>query len=427
MPPKRKPELIIGWTTITYRSVLLAILCVVASAGAASYMIAPQATISALDKTERWFSDLADRIGLGKTPAHATGSVGPQQAHFTNIDGTVRVKKSTSNTWVTADYNLPLDKGDVVQTGSEGMAKVVFADGTNYTIKQDSLIVIEENSTTADQKTNVAVQVTTGTVDLMTATFSQGSKSQVIVANATASLSPDTTAQVDNDPRGDTHEILVKKGSGEVKRGDEIVRLTDFEKVSFKADSPTMAKTKEIAPPTLISPANMMPVFFTGSDSPIDFSWTPMERAKAYHIRVSRNPYFSSIVFDKKVTDTNARVTGLGEGPYYWLVTSLDASGKESVESERNRFTLIPKGASDVALTLELDPFVQHGHVIEVIGKTESGARVMVNGDEVPLIATDGSFHYFTPPLPNGENVITITAQNAKGGVNTQQKKVVIQ
>ena len=30
-------------------------------------------------------------------------------------------------------------------------------------------------------------------------------------------------------------------------------------------------------------------------------------------------------------------------------------------------------------------------------------------------------------PLAIGESVITITAQNARGGVNTQQKKVVIQ
>jgi len=74
-----------------------------------------------------------------------------------------------------------------------------------------------------------------------------------------------------------------------------------------------------------------------------------------------------------------------------------------------------------------LDPFVQHGHVIELTGKTEGGARVMVNGREVPVVGTDGKFHYFTPPLPAGESVITITAQNAKGGVNTLQKKVVIQ
>jgi uncharacterized protein YfaP (DUF2135 family) len=78
-------------------------------------------------------------------------------------------------------------------------------------------------------------------------------------------------------------------------------------------------------------------------------------------------------------------------------------------------------------MTLELNPFEQHGHVLEVSGKTESNARVMVNGREVPMIDSDGSFRYFTPPLQNGENVITITAQNATGGVNTQQKKVVIQ
>jgi hypothetical protein len=52
---------------------------------------------------------------------------------------------------------------------------------------------------------------------------------------------------------------------------------------------------------------------------------------------------------------------------------------------------------------------------------------VMVNGREVALVGTDGSFHYFTPPLPDGESVITITAQNSRGGVNTQQKKVVVQ
>ena len=120
-------------------------------------------------------------------------------------------------------------------------------------------------------------------------------------------------------------------------------------------------------------------------------------------------------------------VTGLVEGAYYWMVQSYDAEGKESLESEKNRFTVIPKGKDTMAINLELDPFIQHGHVIEVTGKTEAGARVMVNGREVPMITSDGSFHYFTPPLPAGESLITVTAQNSMGGVNTQQKKVVIQ
>src|SRR6266704_1195531 len=98
------------------------------------------------------------------------------------------------------------------------------------------------------------------------------------------------------------------------------------------------------------------------------------------------------------------------------MVQSVDTSGKESVESEKNRFTVIAKGSDNVEIALELSPFVQHGHVIEVKGKTERNARVMVNGTEVPGVRDDGSFFFFTSPLPNGENIITVTAQNAKGG-----------
>jgi hypothetical protein len=109
------------------------------------------------------------------------------------------------------------------------------------------------------------------------------------------------------------------------------------------------------------------------------------------------------------------------------MVQSYDAEGKESMESEKNRFNIISTGTAAEAIDLELDPFIQHGHVIEVTGKTQMGARVMVNGSEVPMVNSDGQFYYFTPPLPPGEAVITVTAQTAQGGVNTQQKKIVIQ
>ncbi|MFZ2011082.1 MAG: hypothetical protein WAU76_13805, partial [Candidatus Sulfotelmatobacter sp.] len=364
----------------------------------------------------------------GMAPPAGSGISVAQQAHFTALDGTVRVKKGNGNSWVAADYNIPLEKGDVVQTSSEGMAKVVFNDGTSYTVKQDSLIVIEENSANDQQQTNVAVAVSTGTVDLSTATYSQGSKSQVIVDGATASLAPESTAQVHNDPKGDQHEILMKKGTGEVTRNGETVELANWEKVSFQASEPHMEKAKDAGPPTPISPANMAPIFTAGNETKdVEFSWTPMANAVGYRLQISRNPYFSSTLVDKKVNTADVTVTSLGEGAYYWMVQSYEASGKESVESEKNRFTIIPKGKQTEAIDLELDPFIQHGHVIEVTGKTQIGARVMVNGREVPMVTTDGTFHYFTPPLATGEAVITVTAQTAQGGVNTQQKKIIIQ
>jgi hypothetical protein len=220
----------------------------------------------------------------------------------------------------------------------------------------------------------------------------------------------------------------MKKGAGQVTRNGETVQLANWEKVSFKGQESHLEKAKEIGPPIPIAPANMAPLFSAGeATKDVEFSWTHMANASGYRLRISRNPYFSSTLVDKKVNTAAVTVSGLGEGAYYWVVQSYDAVGKESVESEKNRFTIISKGKQNEAIALDLDPFIQHGHVIEVTGKTQTGARVMVNGSEVPMIGTDGSFHYFTPPLPTGEAVITVTAQTAQGGVNTQQKKIIIQ
>ena len=386
----------------------------------------PDFTDNTVKAASNVFERLLERVAAPQDTSRSGKEIS-QQAHITALDGTVRVKKASSDLWVRADYSIPLEKGDVIQTGPEGMAKIAFNDGTNYTVKQDSLIVIAENSANDRQQTNVAVTVTTGTVDLATGTYLQGSRSQVIVDGATASLAPESAARVRKDPKSEQDQLLVTKGEATVKRGTETVQLADWEKASFKATEGPLQKIKEIGPPTPISPANMMPIFAPSEDKPIEFSWTPMANAKGYRLQISRNPYFSSLILDRKMTSPAVMVSGLTEGPYYWMVQSYDANGKESVESEKNRFTIIAHEQESGQIPLQLDPLIQHGRVIELTGKTESGARVMVNGHEVPVIGADGTFHYFMPPLPTGESTITITAQNARGGVNTQQQKVVIQ
>ncbi|HKM85912.1 MAG TPA: hypothetical protein VJW96_06860 [Terriglobales bacterium] len=429
MSNKLKPEVYVAWKTVTYRSVLMLTLGAVLIFVAFMHVAFPKFTDSTVKAAGQFSSSLMEKVAGLAPPLKAPSAPVSQQAHFTALDGTIRVRKGNGNSWINADYSVPLEKGDVVQTGAEGMAKIVFNDGTNYTVKQDSLIVIEENSANDQQQTNVAVAVTTGTVDLYTATYVQGSKSQVIVAGAKASLAPDSSAMVHNNPKDDQHEILVKKGSGEVERNGEVVQLSNWEKVSFQSQSKTMDRTTEIGPPAPITPGNMMPVFINAGErtKEVEFAWTPMANAAEYRLRISHNPYFSSLLLDRKVETPSVVVTGLPVGAYYWSIQSYDAAGKESVESEKNRFTIIVKTKEKVELSLEIDPLVQHGHVIEVTGKTEVGARVMVNGREVPIVSDDGTFHYFTPPLANGENLVTITAQNSKGGVNTHQEKVVIQ
>ena len=375
MSNKAKPGVYVAWKQVTYRSVIMTLLGVLLIFGALMHVAFPKLTDSTVTAAENLSSAVLEKVAGLAPPLKGPSAAVAQQAHFTALDGTVRVRKSNGNSWINADYNVPLEKGDVVQTGSEGIAKIVFNDGTNYTVKQDSLIVIEENSANDQQQTNVSVAVTTGTVDLTTATYVQGSKSQVIVAGAKASLAPDSSAMVQNDPKDDQHEILVKKGSGQIERNGEVVRLSNWEKVSFQNDSKTMAKSTEVGPPTPITPGNMMPVFINEGEKSkeVEFGWTPMTNAAGYRLRISHNPYFSSLLLDRKVSTPSVVVTGLAVGAYYWSIQSYDAAGKESVESEKNRFTVIVKEKENVELSLDLDPLIQHGHVIEVDG--ENGAR----------------------------------------------------
>src|SRR5437762_13960507 len=219
---------------------MLMIAAVLSVVAFGAHLAFPEFTQNTVKSASNFFTNFMERIA-GTGDAAKPGNQVCQQAHITALDGTVRVKKASGDTWVRADYSVPLEKGDVIQAGPEGMAKIVFNDGTNYTVKQDSLIVIEENSANDQQQTSVTVEVSTGTVDLTTATYVQGSKSTVVVGGATASLAPESAAMVHNNPKKDEHEILFRKGSGDVTRNGETVHLSDWEKVSFGSKSPTMA------------------------------------------------------------------------------------------------------------------------------------------------------------------------------------------
>jgi len=402
----------------------MGIVLVLLLAGVVMYFAFPDTANKLIAASQIGLSKVLAKMGVSSGSGTNAPEPGPQQAHFTNIDGTVRVRKASTNTWVTADYSLVLDKGDYVQTSPEGIAKVVFTDGTNYTIKPDSLINIQENSVNSAQQTKVSVQVTSGIVDLATPTLTAGSNSQVSVAGAVASFKSDSAAEVINDPRADQHSVMVKKGAGEVTRGQQTLPLEDYTKVSFSQTAPGMTKTKELRPPILISPPPMQSVFLDPATKGVNFTWSPVENVREYHLRISKSASFAGpLVVDDRKPATQVVVTNLPEGIYYWQVASIGQDGKQSIESEISKFTVAPKGNGSLALELD---YVQLGHVIEIKGKTEPNARVMVNGQDA-VVNGDGTFHHFTNPLPTGENMITVTAQDAKGGVSTATKQVLIQ
>jgi hypothetical protein len=77
-------------------------------------------------------------------------------------------------------------------------------------------------------------------------------------------------------------------------------------------------------------------------------------------------------------------------------------------------------------MLLEVDGTQLHGDVVEVMGRTEPGAALIINGEEVADIKSDGTFRYFTPVMTRGSHEIVITGQNRRGGTAIKRVEVVI-
>jgi hypothetical protein len=349
------------------------------------------------------------------------------QAKFVNLDGKVQVKKVSSVQWVEADYRTSLDKGDLVQTGSDGFARVSFADGTSYTVKPGTLITVEENSMASNKPSSVAVRISVGNVDLSTPNWSSpGSKAVVSVEDAKAELRPNSRAAVKSDKDTKESEILVSSGSAEVQRGQEQVEVTQYQKVNMLPGGP-ISKSDVLAPPELLEPINLTPIIAENpKTAAVHFEWKPVQDAAFYSLRISTTSMFTKVVKEApKVAGTSVDITGLDPGDYFWNVTATSAKKLTSDISETYKFTLVAQGRTQEML-LEIQDTHLVGRAVEITGRTEPGAALIINGQPVPNIAKDGTFRHFTEPLLPGEHTIVVIGQNRRGGSNKQQVSVVV-
>lgn len=418
VPVKREkiPRVEVYWTAVTYRTVAIYVLMLFAIIIAALYTIHPE-----------WYTAALTRIShaLAGEPGP---DVGPNQnqARFVNLDGKVEVKKANSVNWGSADYRTKLDKGDLVRTGPDGAARITFLDGTTYTVKNDSFVTVEQNSVDRDRATSVAVHINSGAVDLATGTWeSRNSKAEVSFANARASLQENSRAAVRSDAAGNENQITVSAGAANMQVGNEHFEIGKWERVTFATGGPA-TKSNVLAPPDLTLPVNLQPLITPDpKHTPMHFAWTEVPEALSYQLRVSTNSMFTRIVAEKTVAGVSLEIPGLDPGDYFWSVTAIDKNKHASAPSEPFKFTLVAQDKAQ-EMRLEVDATELHGNVVELIGRTEPNAALIIDGETVAGIQSDGRFRYFTQPLERGSHELVITGQNRRGGTAIKRVPIVI-
>lgn len=415
-PHQKVPRVEVYWTAVTYRTVILYILLALAIIFGGVYLAKPDLYSMVLKKIDKAVSN----------PDVDPVNADQKHAKFVNLEGRVQVKKVNSVQWVDASLSTSLDKGDLVQTGPDSDARITFADGTIYLVKPDTLVTVEENSTENNRPTSVAVRINTGAVDLATPNWSSpGSKAAVTAEDATAQLRSNSRAAVKSDPQRKESEIVVSSGSAQVQRGEEKIDLAQWEKVTIPSAG-AIQKSVVLAPPDLVEPLNLAPIIAENPKTAnVHFEWKPVQDAVSYMLRVSTTAMFTKTVVERKVSGTSVDISGLEAGDYFWNVIATDSKKQSSEVSEIFKFSLVAQGKSQEML-LEIEGTQLHGRVAEIIGRTEPGAALIVNGQPVPNIAPDGTFRHFTEPLEPGQHTIVVIGQNRRGGTNTQSVSIFV-
>jgi hypothetical protein len=273
------------------------------------------------------------------------------------------------------------------------------------------------------------MHISSGAVDLATGTWdSPKSKAEVSSSNAVASVKQNSRAAMRSDPQTSETEITVSAGSAELatKDGLQRVEIGKWERVTVPPSGGTVVKTNVLAPPDLAEPLNLQPLIVPDpKHAPVHFEWKAVSDAVSYELRVSTTSMFSRIVEDRKLTGTSVDLAGLDPGDYFWDVLATDAQKRVSAPSDTYKFTLATQGKGQ-EMMLEIGNTELHGNVMEISGRTEPGAALIINGEPVADIRPDGTFKYFTSSLSRGSQTVVITGQNRRGGTAIKRIEVVI-
>ena len=340
-------------------------------------------------------------------------------ARFMDLSGTVKVRKAGTYEWANARMGMILGREDTIRTVGNSSTRVRLFDGTEYMLKPDSILVIEESY--QDPKTNakhVSVKLDSGQVSLNTPRQDvPGSRSDLLTSTTEASFDENTTADVSFDNSSRVSGFTVFRGGSAVRSGDQEVTLGDAQAIDVTADSCFSNIIELPGVPSLVTPANLSVVRISPTT---EFRWHPVDGARKYHFVLDRSPYFQDPILESSVSRVSLLHQGLGAGTY-WQVTAIDSDNRRGAPSEFAKFTVtsrVTQNKNPPELTV-YKPSVTLGGLVTVKGRTEAGAVVTVDrgmGDDRVQVKGDGSFTYYFEVSSAGRHRVIVKARRRDAG-----------
>ncbi|HUP45223.1 MAG TPA: hypothetical protein VM779_06890 [Thermoanaerobaculia bacterium] len=360
----------------------------------------------------------------------AISGAGPAEndAQFLTVEGDVQFQKGSAGDWRRAEVRTPLFNGDWVKTGARASAELIFSNGSLYTVGSDALLEIYAAINPATARKTNAVQMQIGSVEVATTDDSSTVRtpgSQVVVES-------ESTTHVGVD-RGKTTSVVATKGAASVTStaGGEAIRLASGEKVTSTPAGEISPVKKLIPPPALLSPSDNQ-TYQMAPNLRVVLTWDTRPGAAGYILQVSRSRLFSTLEINSRRRKNTASTSVTSEGAFYWRVASIGPDGDIGPFSSFRRFRVSggTKGAGANDTTpppLQLNkPISIGGPFYMVEGRTEQGATVFINDDEV-AVSEDGTFKKLISFNRTGQNAVVVKAIDPAGNQTVKSEAVFVE
>lgn len=346
-----------------------------------------------------------------------------RQGKFLSVQGNVEYRRGERGAWRRAAVDDLVNPGDWVKTSAGGSASVRFADGSEYTLRANTMVHLGTQTNRLGRNEQVA-EMAFGWVELST----EGNTGRVKTPKSEAQVRSSSEAMVSYDREKKQSLFAAYRGGVEVvSENGQSQTLSALQQVTQIGDllsAPTALPGK----PRLSFPPNDRA--FELDDKDIRLSWRSVPGATAYALQVSRNRLFANTIIDAPSRQkTSAKVGLRAEGVFYWQVASVGSDGARGPWSEPRAFhvkqTQQSSGDDTTPPTLRIEGVQSYGRMLIVNGRTEKGATLTLN-DEEAAVQSDGSFSQTLKVDEEGFVFVKAVATDGAGNQSREERRVFV-
>lgn len=315
-------------------------------------------------------------------------------ARILSFEGDVRITRAATRETIIVTKEIYVAAGDTIQTQGDGKAIVQMVDGSVYTVRPNSTVIIRDNSSIFGGA-NVRVALDDGQLNVRTDVQPKDTENIVEMSDSETALKSQTDASFNTDSQNGG-EIRISRGSADTTVGGVKTTVNENEFASIN-DGRISSKEQLLLPPKPVSPPDGSQLVDSGGNGvSVSFTWQDDSSlpVSGYYLQVSRSPIFASdaILVDRSsLTSRDFRLAGLAPGNYYWRVKSTSRSGQRSEWNAHWKFTVSKRGSSPAIDVTAWSSERVGGNVYLIGGRTQPGLLVKSQGNQV-FAGPDGSF-----------------------------------